>query len=415
MNATWQTAPKIDIARRLLTELLDSLKKIDNIELALRCFGHTKFYPPPDCDDTRLEVPFGKHVEELITGRLKNITARGTTPIALSMEACAADFPNMEARNIVILITDGIEECGGDPCAVSAALQAKGIIIRPFVIGLGLDDSLIKSFECVGKFYDATNEETFKTILKIVISQVLNNTSCQVNLLDKFGNPTETNVNMTFYDRVSHRQKYNFVHTMNAKGNPDTLRIDALPTYKIVVHTIPPVEKDSIVLTPGKHTIIGIDAPQGYLTMNFQAVSDYTSLKCIVRKAGETKTLNVQDFNSTEKYLIGKYDLEVLSLPRINIYNAEVSQSHTTTVKVPQPGLVTFNSLGSGYGSLYSEEKDSLKLIYNLDNTATKQTLIMMPGNYKAVYRARNARESLYTTEKRFVVVSGGSIIIALN
>ena len=38
----------------------------------------------------------------------------------------------------MILITDGIEECGGDH-AISIALQKKGIVLKPFVIGVGLD------------------------------------------------------------------------------------------------------------------------------------------------------------------------------------------------------------------------------------------------------------------------------------
>ena len=44
------------------------------------------------------------------------IRAKGTTPIAKSLEEAAADFPIDNSRNIVILITDGKEECGMDPC-----------------------------------------------------------------------------------------------------------------------------------------------------------------------------------------------------------------------------------------------------------------------------------------------------------
>jgi len=48
------------IARTILSEILDSIGTLDNIEIALRMYGHTKHFPPQNCNDTRLEVPFGK-------------------------------------------------------------------------------------------------------------------------------------------------------------------------------------------------------------------------------------------------------------------------------------------------------------------------------------------------------------------
>src|SRR2546429_9471518 len=60
MNAKWQSAPKIDVAKKLMNELLDSLRYVPNLQLALRVYGNRKPFPPQDCEDTHLEVPFGK-------------------------------------------------------------------------------------------------------------------------------------------------------------------------------------------------------------------------------------------------------------------------------------------------------------------------------------------------------------------
>ncbi len=415
MYGKWQSGAKIDVAKRLMTQLMDSLRYVRDIEVALRVYGHQKPFPPQDCDDSKLEVPFSRGNISRIQEVLKSIVPRGTTPIAKSLELCANDFPSNPSRNIIILITDGIEECGGDPCAISQALQKKGIFLKPFVIGLGLDDLLKKTFECVGRYFDATNETMFRDALNIVISQALNNTTLQVNLLDVNHNPTETNVNMTFYDKFTGLDKYNFIHTINSKGNPDTLVIDPLPFYKIVVHTIPPVIKDSIFLTPGKHTIVGIDAAQGDLLVKFDGPSEYKKTQCIIRQKGSLITLNVQDVNSTDKYLVGKYDLEVLTLPRINLDNVDVAQSKLTTVAVPHPGILTLLTSNQGFGSIYTYEKSLLKWVCNLDSNVPKQTIILQPGKYKVIYRPKNSRESLYTIEKEFSVVSGESSIVPLN
>ncbi len=415
MYGRWQSGAKIDVAKSLMKQLMDSLRYVKDLEVALRVYGHQKNFPPQDCDDSKLEVPFSKGNISTIQQVLKDLVPRGTTPIAKSLELCGNDFPQSPSRNIIILITDGIEECGGDPCAISLALQKKGIFLKPFVIGLGLDESLKRTFECVGRYFDATNETMFRDALNIVISQALNNTTLQVNLLDVNRNPTETNVNMTFYDMYTGQDKYNYIHTLNSKGNPDTLVIDPLPVYKIVAHTIPPVSKDSVILLPGKHTIIGIDAPQGDLFLKFDGRSEYKKVQYIVRQHGKMQTLNLQDENSTERYIVGKYDLEILTTPRINLENVDISQSKLTTVSIPHPGIVTLLTNNQGYGSIYTYDRSKLKWVINLNNDLTKQTIILQPGKYKVVYRPKNSRESIYTIEKEFSVVSGESSIVPLN
>ena len=339
MVGRWESGTKYQIAKKLLSEIVDSLNGISNVEMALRVYGHTKNYPPQDCDDTRLEVPFGKEKAYDIKQSLENIKPRGTTPIAMSIEECGKDFPDSKARNIIIIITDGIEECDGDPCAVSYILQKKGIVLKPFVIGMGIREDFVKQFECVGNYYDAGNEESFRTIFNVVISQALNNTTAQVNLIDAYGKPTETDVNMSFFDKNSGKLVHNFIHTMNAKGLPDTLPLDPSITYRIVAHTLPKVELEEATLNPGKHTTIGLNTPQGDLYLKIEGTNQYKFLKCIVRKDNEKETMHVQDFSTTQRYLIGTYDLEVLCLPRLYIDDVVISQSKTTTVEIPNPGI----------------------------------------------------------------------------
>lgn len=405
MYARWQSDLRINIARQLLTEVMDSLEGTPNIELALRVYGHQKNFPPQDCNDSRLEVPFGPNNFGKIRTRLRTIVPRGTTPIAASLEMAANDFPPCQnCRNIIVLITDGIEECGGDPCAVSQALQKKGIILKPFVIGIGRD--FRDDFECVGQYFDASSEKDFRTSLNIVISQALNSTTAQINLLDINGKPNETNVPVTLYDDFSGQVKYNFIHTLSPRGLPDTLILDPLLTYNMVVHTIPEVRKEGIKLVPGIHNIIAVDAPQGSLVFKV-AGSGLKNLQAIVRLDGKFNTLNTQYFDQAEKYIVGKYDIEVLSLPRLMIEDVEVSQSHTTTIEIPQPGIGVFRLPGYGYGAIYVEETNELKSIYKLRENVNSETLYLQPGNYQVIWRGRTAPHSAYTIVQKFKIQSG--------
>ena len=166
MYGRWKTGQKIKVAQKLLSELLDSISYRQDIQLALRVYGHQSpviSRENRDCEDTKLEVAFKKNNVGQIRKKLFEITPRGTTPIAYTLEKAAGDFPNCPScRNIIILITDGIEECDGDPCAVSWALQQKGIVLKPFVIGMGVNPNLFHKLECIG---DADNA------LKVLIAQ----------------------------------------------------------------------------------------------------------------------------------------------------------------------------------------------------------------------------------------------------
>jgi Ca-activated chloride channel family protein len=68
----------------------------------------------------------------------------------------------------------------------------------------------------------------------------------------------------------------------------------------------------------------------------------------------------------------------------------------------------------SGFGSIYSETSDTLVWVYNLDQNKTQQNIIMQPGNYRVVYRAKNNKQAIYTVNKRFTIVSGSSKKIIL-
>ncbi len=414
MLGRWQSDTKFNIAKRIVSEMLDSIANLKNTEFALRVYGHQFQYPPQVCIDTKLEVAFAPGNTGKIKSRLRTITPRGTTPLAFSLEQSAKDFPPCaNCRNIVVLITDGMEECSGDPCAVSKMLQKNGIILKPFIIGIGQDFNL--AFNCIGTYFDATNEKDLRKALNVVISQALNSTTMQVNLLDESGRPTETDAGMTFTDLYSGKVKYNFIHTMNNRGLPDTLVIDPLITYRVDIHTLPPVVIDTLRITPGKHTVVAADAPQGYLQLKMAGVSNAAKgLQSIVRKSGSFQTLNVQNFGETEKYLTGKYDLEVLSLPRITLNDIDISQSYTTTIEIPEPGIAVFRKSFNGYGVLLLNDKNSLTRIYELNENLTLETLYLQPGSYRIVFRPKNSRSTIYTVEQSFLIESGKTTDIQL-
>lgn len=421
MNAYWGNQPKINTARELLLKSLQELEGQPDLELALRLYGHQTAIQPgkQDCDDTRLEVPFGPNSVPGMRRTLETTRCLGTTPIARSLEKAADDFPvqdksdKRKVRNVIILITDGIEACDEDPCAVSRALQSKGITLKPFVIGVGLTENDKYNLQCVGNYFDASTPELFEHVLKVVVTQALNTTSAQVSLLTNDGKPTETDVPVTFYDQRTGSLRYHFVHTLTDRGIPDTLLIDPVYTYRVVAHTLPPSVREEVKVKPGVHTIIAVDAGMGSLQLKLgSGPPDAQNVSCIVRRKGDMATLHAQDMGSTQRYRTGTYDLEVLTLPRLLIPDVRIEQGRTTDVVVPRPGVLNIQPARPGPGAIFVKEGDKLTWVADLDPAAARGQFRLLPGHYQVIYRSGSARRTEFSITKDVTIESGRSATV---
>ncbi len=416
MNARWQSEPKIDAAVRLLSKTVDELKFMENVEMGLRVYGHKTQHVPgeQDCDDTQLLVRIGKGKNIAITNALKKIKPKGTTPIARSLERAAEDFPpSKNARNIIILITDGIEACDEDPCAVSKALQKKGIILKPFIIGIGVDPSYKSTFECVGNYFDASKEEIFEQVLDIVISQALNNSTVQVDLLNAKGESYYSDVAMTIINEKSGETVHRFVHTMNHMGNPDTLTLDPLITYKLRVHTIPEVVSENLRIQPGQHNHWKVNVPQGKLNISFSGGRvNYDGIQCRITKKEDCELTHYQEFNSTEPFISGVYNIEIPTDPVTYLTDIEIKEGELNNVVIPSPGNLNLRVSGSGFGGIFTDKPNGGKLVKKFTEGNPSGRYILQPGKYKVVFKSRQAKQTIYTFEKEFTMTSNGTVNI---
>lgn len=411
MLAKWEGSElRIDAAKRILAELVDSLKKEKNLELALRVYGHQYDRKYNNCEDSKLEVGFAAGNHEILKKKIGALQPKGNTPIAYSLQQTAQDFPtsaNPNVKNVVLLITDGLESCKGDPCAVSLALQKNKVFLKPFIVGLGKLEDYGKELECIGKFVTASDSKTLKDVLYSAIKQSLQKTSISVNLLDESNKPTETSVNMTLSNHKTGEVMYDFVHHYERPGKGDILEIDGFTTYDITVNTVPPVVKENIDIELGKDNIVNIKTPTGKLRVFQKGVSEYRNLQVIVKQQGKMLTLTHDKLMNTSRFLTGKYDLEILTLPRI-YRTVEVKQGQTTEIEIAVPGTLNIAKKIKGYGSIYQLKEDGKQeWIYNFPNDQSHVNMPMQPGNYKVVFMADGATHSDFTQTVVFKITSG--------
>ena len=415
MNAEWEGKKRIDIAKKVLSEMIDSLKADGNVILGLRVYGHQYGREFHNCKDTKLEAPFAPNNHENIKSRLQAIEPKGVTPLAYSMEKATEDFTESDKyRNVIIIITDGLESCDGDPCKVSVALQKKRIFLKPFIIGLGMEPKYENAFDCIGQFYNAKTIKSFKLILSDLVKRTLGETKVRVDLLDSYGKATETNVNMTFSNSMTNTPEYNFVHYIKPDGKADELNIDPVMSYDLVINTIPPVKKENIYLKGGELNIIQVKTPQGQLQVYQSGFKEYQNLQAIIKKSGSTTTLHTMAVGDIENLIVGEYDVEILTLPRI-YKHVKIEQSKLTKLEIESPGRVNIPVSKQGYGSIYLIREDGTQQwVYNLPIQNSQINMAMQPGNYKLVFKLKDAQGSEHTSIKEFRVLQHGSTTVRL-
>ena len=127
--------PKMVVAKEILEDV--SYWFPEDLNLALRAYGSTSPTDNVDCADSTLLVPFGDENREPIRAAIAGLRPLGQTPIAYALNQAARDFSALQSDRAVVLVTDGIESCGGDPILAARELREQGIIVHLIGFGLG--------------------------------------------------------------------------------------------------------------------------------------------------------------------------------------------------------------------------------------------------------------------------------------
>ena len=415
MLSEWEGGTRMDKAKELLTYLVDSLAAKNEVQLALRVYGHQYIKKFQNCQDTKLEVPFTPNNHEQIKAKLKAVQPKGVTPLSYSLEQATSDFQeSRKYRNVIIIITDGIESCDGDPCAVSQKLQRKHIFLKPFIIGIGMDNKLGQEFHCMGQFYNVHDTKSFKRILNKVVAQTMSKALIRVDLLNEQGKATETNVNMSFVNRSTGQTEYDFVHFIKPNGVADNLEVDPILDYDLIIYTVPPVIKRNIRIDDPKLNIIKVKTPRGTLQVSLSGYNEYGTLPILIKKKGSPEIIHTIQEGEKTPLLTGSYDIEILTLPRIK-KEVKISQDKNSKINIFAPGILNIADRIDGYGSVYSIDKNGKEeWIYDLPEFGNQTSITIQPGKYKLVFRSRNASGSIHTLVKTFKINAGSATKVSL-
>ena len=175
-NSMWgqiDGTAKIEIARGVMENLLGDWT--EDRKVGLMAYGHRQ---RGDCNDIETLVAPGADTRAAILDRINAITPTGKTPLTDAIERAATELSYTDTPATVVLISDGLESCERDPCALADTLESRGVAFTAHVVGFGLGaDQDSGSLSCIaertgGQYIQAANADELGRALGAISSAV---------------------------------------------------------------------------------------------------------------------------------------------------------------------------------------------------------------------------------------------------
>lgn len=147
---------KMDAAKEAIKAFAEALPKEANV--ALRVYGNKGSGKESDkalsCSSSELVYELQKYDAGKLAASLNQFQPTGWTPIAYSLQEAEKDLSQLAGdknTNLIFLVSDGIETCGGDPVAAAKQLADSNITPILNVIGFDVDGEGQKQLKAVAE------------------------------------------------------------------------------------------------------------------------------------------------------------------------------------------------------------------------------------------------------------------------
>lgn len=87
------------------------------------------------CHNIELRLKPGPNSAETIMGEVNGVVPAGQTPLTDAVRKAAEELHFRQKPSVVVLLTDGEETCGGNPCELARQLRAEAQALTVHVIG----------------------------------------------------------------------------------------------------------------------------------------------------------------------------------------------------------------------------------------------------------------------------------------
>jgi hypothetical protein len=158
---------KLDAAKKALSDFVAILPA--DLSVGLEVYGHRE---TEECEDIEIVVPVGKLDVAEMQREINSLQAFGATPVAAALKKAAAAMRSLTGEKTIVLISDGVDTCNGDPVRAAERIREEmGINVNIQVAGLGVDESAKEQLKETasaggGNYYAADNAQQLERSLE---------------------------------------------------------------------------------------------------------------------------------------------------------------------------------------------------------------------------------------------------------
>lgn len=190
---------RIDAAKNVLNDVVDAIPEQEGINVGFRVYGHEGSNQEADraasCQSTDLVVPIEGTNKDSLRAAIESYQPVGWTPITLALNEAGNDFeePAENEINAIVLVTDGLETCGGNACEAALALAEGEVNVTTYVVGFGLTQEEQGTLQCIadaggGLNLNAANADELNDALFTVLNELQVVITTGFLEIEEFGN-----------------------------------------------------------------------------------------------------------------------------------------------------------------------------------------------------------------------------------
>jgi Ca-activated chloride channel family protein len=288
--------PKLEIARETVGDVLSLVP--EQQQLGLIAYGHRR---KGDCTDIELMVAPAAGTGSEVLAAVQRMKFLGMTPLSQAVRSAAEALRYTEQAATVVLVTDGLETCDADPCALGSELEAAGLNFTAHIIGFDLAAEEGAQLACLadntgGRYVAAADAASLGEALQAAIAAPEPAPApaappATAQLLAPDSAPAGTSINVQWEGPATEQDSITLIDTEGSAGVYDyidetqTVRLRLPPepgSYRLVYRQNDAVEKtlaeraievtESVFaltaperVSAGAAIEIGVEAPVGHL------------------------------------------------------------------------------------------------------------------------------------------------------
>lgn len=326
---------KMTAARRVLKESINKLPGAT--EVGLIAYGHRS---ESDCNDIELIAPLAAPDRAALAQKIDALTPKGKTPITNALQR-AFDVVRAQAGErpvTVVLVSDGLETCNGDPCARTREAKAAGLKFVTHVIGFDVGKVSVAQLECVaqaggGLYLGAQNAEELASALAgaVAPAEVYDSRLSVKAVVDgKLADAVVTVRQAGTSVDVTSGRTYAAADT-----NPRALPLPA-GTYDVTVSAVdlagnPSQRLDGVQVNAGETVEKVVDFSSGTLRVGAKRGGELVDATVIVRNLATGREVSLRTYASAQtnprtfELLPGRYSVRVIAVRPAGLSPQEIS------------------------------------------------------------------------------------------